>query len=70
MRVALGVIFLGFSLYTNADTIEFPACVEGEVLNTEVHLYIDESMLLEYSKAFIASKVATWESYSNLVLKN
>ncbi|MCZ8501296.1 hypothetical protein O9853_09565 [Vibrio lentus] len=39
-------------------------------MNTEIHLYVDESVLAEYSKAFVASKIATWESYSNLVLKN
>ncbi|MCC4793224.1 hypothetical protein LMH67_08420 [Vibrio lentus] len=39
-------------------------------MNTEIHLYVDESVLAEYSQAFIASKIATWESYSNLVLKN
>nr|WP_250131802.1 hypothetical protein [Vibrio crassostreae] len=61
---------LSFSRFSNAQTIEFPTCAQSEALNTEIHLYVDESVLAEYSKEFIASKIATWESYSNLVLKN
>ncbi|MEZ9188160.1 hypothetical protein AB4133_02330 [Vibrio sp. 10N.286.52.F8] len=64
------IIVLSNSRLSNAQSIEFPTCVQSEVLNTEIHLYVDESVLDEYSKAFIASKIATWESYSNLVLKN
>ncbi|RPF18919.1 hypothetical protein [Vibrio crassostreae] len=64
------MIMLSYSRLTNAQSIEFPTCAQSEILNTEVHLYVDESVLAEYSKAFIASKIATWESYSNLVLKN
>ncbi|MEZ8632682.1 hypothetical protein AB6D56_19180 [Vibrio lentus] len=64
------IIVSSFSRLTHAQGIEFPTCVQSEVLNTEIHLYVDESVLAEYSKAFIASKIATWESYSNLVLKN
>lgn len=64
------IIVSSFSRLTHAQSIEFPTCVQSEVLNTEIHLYVDESVLDEYSKAFIASKIATWESYSNLVLKN
>ncbi len=55
---------------SNAQSIEFPTCAQSEMLNTDIHLYIDESVLAEYSKEFVASKIATWESYSNLVLKN
>ncbi|MEZ9388879.1 hypothetical protein BCU13_020875 [Vibrio lentus] len=64
------IIVPSFSRLTYAQSIEFPTCVQSEVLNTETHLYVDESVLAEYSQAFIASKIATWESYSNLVLKN
>lgn len=64
------VLLLSYSRFSNAQSIEFPTCAQGEVLNTEIHLFIDESVLSEYSQAFIASKIATWESYSNLVLKN
>ncbi|WP_135456510.1 hypothetical protein [Vibrio echinoideorum] len=64
------IIMLSFSRLTNAQSIEFPTCAQSEVLNTEIHLYVDESVLAEYSKAFVDSKIATWESYSNLVLKN
>ncbi|WP_373958441.1 hypothetical protein [Vibrio gigantis] len=63
-------IVLSNSRFSNAQSIEFPSCSQSEILNTEIHLYVDESVLAEYSKAFIASKIATWESYSNLVLKN
>ncbi|UPR30501.1 hypothetical protein IS519_04225 [Vibrio crassostreae] len=64
------IMVLSFSRFSYAQTIEFPTCAQSEVLNTEIHLYVDESVLAEYSKAFVASKIATWESYSNLVLKN
>ena len=64
------IIVLSNSRLSNAQSIEFPTCAKSEVLNTEIHLYVDESVLAEYSKAFVASKIATWESYSNLVLKN
>ncbi|CAK1871029.1 hypothetical protein FB440_1289 [Vibrio crassostreae] len=64
------IMVLSFSRFSNAQTIEFPTCAQSDVLNTEIHLYVDESVLAEYSKEFIASKIATWESYSNLVLKN
>ncbi|MCC4817504.1 hypothetical protein BCU85_18005 [Vibrio lentus] len=64
------IIVSSFSRLSHAQSIEFPTCVQSEVLNTGIHLYVDESVLAEYSKAFIASKIATWESYSNLVLKN
>ncbi|CAK2509811.1 hypothetical protein [Vibrio crassostreae] len=64
------IMVLSFSRFSNAQTIEFPTCAQSDVLNTEIHLYVDESVLAEYSKEFITSKIATWESYSNLVLKN
>ncbi|SBS61409.1 hypothetical protein [Vibrio splendidus] len=64
------IIVLSNSRLSNAQSVEFPTCAKSEVLNTEIHLYVDESVLVEYSKAFVASKIATWESYSNLVLKN
>ena len=46
MPVALGVIFLGFSLGTNADTIEFPACVEGKVLNKKIQMHLPNDFFL------------------------
>ncbi|MEZ9338127.1 hypothetical protein AB4176_09690 [Vibrio splendidus] len=64
------IIVLSNSRLSNAQSVEFPTCTQSEVLNTEIHLYVDESVLAEYSKAFVASKIATWENYSNLVLKN
>ncbi|CDT87244.1 conserved hypothetical protein [Vibrio coralliirubri] len=64
------IVVLSNSRLSNAQSVEFPTCAQSEVLNTEIHLYVDESLLSEYSKAFVAAKIATWESYSNLVLNN
>lgn len=54
----------------NANGLTLPDCVNKERLETEIHLFINDDVLSEYSRDFVQSKINTWVAYSNLVLSN
>ncbi|WP_084882611.1 hypothetical protein [Vibrio sp. qd031] len=59
-----------FASATVASQTEFPTCEAATKLQTEIHLYIDASVLDQYSEEYVEAKLTAWESYANLVLSN
>ncbi|WP_234496278.1 reprolysin-like metallopeptidase [Vibrio maritimus] len=70
---AIFILFI-IALLSNSPalsaTLKLPECLLEQSLETEVHFYISEDVLNEYSPEFVKAKIDSWIAYANTTLKN
>lgn len=52
------------------SSLQLPRCDHNTLLETEVHLYINDDVLAEYSKEFVQAKINAWMAFANMTLEN